>query len=292
MNSRGIFFHIAGLWMLSTLDSTGKWLVLAGVPVLMVAWVRYAVHTALMGAILLPRRGKKLFETRSLGRQMQRGFLMIATTVLFFSVLVRLPLAEATAMNFMAPVFLMLMAPWLLGENNRLHRWIGVLVGFAGMLIVVRPGSQLDPVGIVLGVVTAITFAFFQISTRRVAHDDPLTTNFYGGLFGTVALSLALPWIWQMPALGPLQWLLLLSTGITGFVGHWLQIMAYARTPATLLAPYSYLQIISAASLGWLVFGQLPDRTTALGIALICAAGLGVALIEAHFARRAAAARA
>jgi len=284
MNKSGILLHIAGLWLLSALDASGKWLVMAGVSVLMVAWMRYAVHTALMTAVVLPSRGWAIFQTKSLPRQLVRGLLMIATTVLFFSVLGRLPLAEATAINFMAPLFLMMMAPWLLHEPHRLHRWLGVLAGFAGMLIVVRPGAQLDPIGVALGLATALAFAFFQIATRRVAHDDPLTTNYYGGLFGTIALSLALPWFWSTPDLSLRQWLLLVSTGLTGFLGHWLQIAAFRQSPATLLAPFSYLQIVAAATLGWLVFGQVPGQTTALGITLICLAGLGVALTEARMA--------
>ena len=286
MQKSGILLHIAGLWLLSALDASGKSLVLAGVPVLMVAWARYAVHTALMTAVVLPSRGKAIFHTQSLPRQLVRGLLMITTTVLFFSVLARLPLAEATAINFMAPLFLMAMAPWLLHEAHRLHRWLGVLAGFVGMLVVVRPGAQLDPLGVALGLATALAFAFFQIATRRVAHDDPLTTNYYGGLFGTIALTFALPWFWQTPQLNIWQWLLLISTGVTGFLGHWLQIAAFRKSPATLLAPFSYLQIVAAAALGWLVFDQLPGKTTAVGIGMICLAGLGVALTEARMAWR------
>jgi len=278
----GILLHIAGLWLLSTLDASGKLLVMAGVPVLVVTWVRYVVHIALMTAVVLPSRGTAIFRTQSLPRQLLRGFLMIVTSVLFFSVLRHVPLAEATAMNFMAPLFVMALAPWLLGERHRAHRWVGVALGFAGMLVVVRPGGQLGTAGVALGVATAFAFALFQISTRRVAHDDPLTTNYYGGLFGTVVLTIALPWFWQMPQLAPWQWALLASTGVTGLLGHWLQAAAYRKAPATLLAPFNYLQIVSAATIGWLVFGQWPDRVTALGIALICAAGLGVAAWERH----------
>ncbi|WP_298929053.1 DMT family transporter [uncultured Ramlibacter sp.] len=286
MSSRAILLHIAGLWLLSTLDASGKLLVLAGVPVLVVTWFRYVVHTVLMSAILLPTRGKALLRTRSLPRQLLRGVLMIATSVLFFTLLGRAPLAEATAMNFMAPLFVMALAPWLLGESHRRHRWIGVAVGFAGMLVVVRPGGQLDGPGVALGLACALCFALFQLATRRVAHDDALTTNYYGGLSGSVALTLGLPFYWQLPPLEVWQWVLLVSTGLTGFFGHWMQAAAYKRAPATLLAPFSYLQILSATALGWAVFGQLPDRVTALGIALICAAGLGVALVEGWLARR------
>jgi len=280
MKNSGILLHVAGLWTLSTLDASAKWLVLAGMPVLMVTLVRYVTHVLLMTAVVLPSQGRAIFKTRSLPRQLVRGFLMVLSTVLFFSVLKRLPLAEATSLNFMAPLFLMAMAPWLLGEPHRLHRWLGVLLGFAGVLIVVRPGGQLDAVGVALGLLTAITFAFFQIATRRVAHDHPLTTNYYGGIFGSVALLLALPWFWEMPVLSASQWLLLFSTGFTGFAGHLMQIMAYSKTQATLLAPFNYLQIVAAAALGWLAFGQLPDLTTATGIALICLGGLAVVLWE------------
>lgn len=282
----GIPLHVLGLWVLSGLDATGKYLAILGVPVLVVAWFRYVVHTLVSSAIVLPRRGLSLLHTHSLRGQLLRGVFMIGSTLLFFSVLKRVPLAEATAMNFMAPIFLMALAPWLLRERHRLHRWLGVVLGFAGMLIVVRPGTGLDAHGIVLGLATALTFAAFQIATRRLAADDPLTTNYYGGLIGTVVLTPMLPWVWELPQLSAVQWTLLLSTGLTGAIGHGLQSAAYARTPATLLAPYSYLQILSAAVLGWAVFDQLPDATTALGIACICGAGVAVALVERRLNRR------
>ncbi|GAB2701817.1 MULTISPECIES: DMT family transporter [Comamonas] len=280
MSQLGIVLHVCGLWILSSLDASGKLLVVAGVPVLMVAWFRYVGHVVLMGVLVLPRRGMGLFRTQSLSRQIQRSVLMIATTLLFFHVLGMVPLAEGTAMNFMAPLLVMALAPWLLGERPGWHRWAGVVLGFVGMLVVIRPGGQLSTEGAIWGVVTASTFALFQISTRRVAADDPLTSNLYGGLFGALVLSALLPFFWQQLDLTVWQWLLLASTGLSGFVGHWLQITAYSKTSATLLAPFNYLQIVSATTLGWLIFGQLPDAATAAGMALICCAGLGVVLVE------------
>ena len=276
----GIALHIAGLWTLSMLDASGKLLATAGVPVLLLSWVRYTVHVALMTVLVLPTRGAALLSTRSLGRQLQRAAFMLGTTVLFFTTLRHAPLAEATAMNFVAPLLVMAAGPWLLREPRRVHRVAAVIAGFAGMLLVVRPGGALDPVGVLLGLATATCFACFQIATRRVAHDDPLTSNYYGGLVGAGALTLVLPFAPPLPTLEPAQWLLLLSTGASGFVGHWLQTAAYRRAPATLLAPFSYFQIVSAVVLGWLLFGQLPDVLTAAGMAIICAAGAGVALYE------------
>lgn len=276
----GIALHIAGLWTLSMLDASGKLLATTGVPVVILSWVRYAVHAALMTALVLPARGAALWTTRSLRRQLVRAAFMLGTTVLFFTTLRHAPLAEATAMNFIAPLLVMAVAPWLLHEPRRLHRVVAVLAGFAGMLLVVRPGGALDPVGVLLGLATAACFACFQIATRQVAHDDPLTSNYYGGLVGTAALTLALPFAPPLPALEPEHWLLLLSTGVSGFVGHWFQTAAYRRAPATLLAPFTYFQIVSAVVLGWLLFGQLPDALTTLGMLIICAAGAGVALYE------------
>lgn len=128
--------------------------------------------------------------------------------------------------------------------------------------------------------VCVTTTGFHPLATRRVAHDHPLTTNFYGGLSGAVSLIAALPWFWKMPDLSPPQWRLLLSAGLTGFASDLLQIMAYSKTQPTLLAPFNYLQIVAAVSLDWLVFGQLPDLATSIGIALICAGGLAVVLWE------------
>ena len=276
----GIVLHIAGLWMLSVLDASGKLLAGAGVSVLLLSWVRYTVHVALMTVLVLPARGATLWSTRSLARQLLRAVLMLGTTVLFFTTLRYAPLAEATAMNFIAPLLVMAAGPRLLGERRRPHRTLGVVAGFAGMLLVVRPGGALSGPGVVLGLATAMCFACFQVATRRVAHDDPLTSNYYGGLVGAGLLTLALPFAPPLPALAAEQWLLLLSTGASGFVGHWLQTAAYRRAPATLLAPFSYFQIVSAVTLGWLLFGQLPDALTGAGMTIICAAGAGVALYE------------
>ena len=228
----GVALHVAGLWMLSTLDASGKLLVMAGVSVVTLAWVRYTVHALLMTALVLPRRGRALLRTASLARQAQRAAAMLATTLMFFTVLRRVPLAEATAMNFCAPLMVMAAAPWLLHEPHRAHRWAGVAAGFAGMLIVVRPGGALDATGVALGLATAACFAAFQITTRRVARDDAMTSNYYGGLFGAAALTAVLPFAPPLPALTAAQWLLLASTGVTGLVGHALQIAAYRRDRA------------------------------------------------------------
>ncbi|NBS96579.1 MAG: DMT family transporter, partial [Betaproteobacteria bacterium] len=233
----GIAQLFCALSVLSLLDVTGKKMIGIGVPVLMVGWFRYLSHLLLFCAVALPLRGRRLFLTQSLPRQATRGVLVALTTITFFSVLKRLPLAEATALNFLAPVMVLIASPWVLGEPLRWRHALGVLLGFGGMLIVIRPGGTLPLEGVLLGLLSAVILAAFQIATRRVAADDPITTNAYSGVFGTLVFTLALPWAGPWPNLEPLEWLLLFSTGASGALGHWLQIRAYRAAPASLLSP-------------------------------------------------------
>lgn len=273
-----IAFLLAGQWVLSVLDASGKWLVsVGGQSVIFVAFVRYAVHFALGLAWVLPTRHSRIWRSKQVSLQIARGLFMLATTLLFFSVLKFVPLAQATTMNFMAPVMVVALAPWLLGEPARKSRWFGVLLAFVGMLIVVRPSGDVPPAGMVLGLACAACFAGFQIITRKLRNDSEHTTNMYSGAVGTLCCALALPWTPIHLPTSLSVWIVLLSTGISGFLGHMLQIAAYRRAEASFLSPFVYLQIFAAVTLGLLVFGQQPDVVSALGMGLIVAAGVLVA---------------
>jgi drug/metabolite transporter (DMT)-like permease len=276
----GIAQLFCALSVLSILDVTGKKIVGLGVSVLMVGWFRYLSHLLLFSVIALPMRGRRVLMTQSLSRQALRGVLVALTTMTFFSVLTRLPLAEATALNFLAPVMVLLASPWVLGEPLRWNHVLGVVMGFTGMLVIIRPGGSLPLDGVALGLLSAVILAAFQMATRRVAADDPITTNVYSGVFGTGVFTLCLPWAGPWPDLEPLQWMLLLSTGVSGALGHWLQIRAYQAAPASLLSPFIYLQIFAATALGWLVFDQLPDGITAAGMCLIVLGGMATGALE------------
>lgn len=280
-----IAFVLLSQWCLSTLDASGKWVMQTGLSLGILCFFRYAVHLILVLSLALPTRGRRLLRTRHLKGQLLRGVVMLAATLMFFTTLTRLPLAEATSINFLAPLIVLAISPWLLGEPRHVSRWVAAGVAFAGMLIVVRPGSGLDPIGTLFGLGTALCFALQFIATRRVAGDDPLTTLVWSGLVGTVLLTLSLP-VTLPPMLALLdtltiwQWLVLLSTGVSGALGHLFQIQAFRRAPASLLAPFMYLQIASATTLGWLVWGHFPDNVTWIGIAVICVSGATIAIVE------------
>ena len=281
----GIVCLVLGQWTLSLLDTAGKLLAQSGYHVVMIAWMRYSLNTVLMALVLAPhfyrKHGQSILRTRRPGLQLLRATLLLLSTIVFFSVLKIAPLSEGTAMNFCAPLFVLAVSPWLLKEKSYASRWVAVGVGFAGMLIVMRPGGSISPLGVMLGLTSAMIFAAVVVLTRKTNQSDhPMVTLFYGGLVGMVISSVIVPFFWTPHQPTTAEWLILASTGITSTIGHLLVNSAYKHAEASLLAPYAYLQIISATTMGWLVFGQLPDTLTALGIVIICAGGVGIAYVE------------
>ncbi len=281
----GVLLLVLSMWTLSCLDASGKWVMDAGVPLLVLSWFRYAIHLVLVLALVLPARGTAVLRSKKPREQLVRGGSMFLATLMFFTTLSYIPQAEATSINFLAPLLVLSLAPWILNEPARLSRFVAAGIAFIGVLIVIRPGGGLHPIGTIFGLLTACCFTAQFIATRRVAGDDPFTSLIWSGAVGTVCLTVTLPFILPpalpvLQGLSTLDWIVLISTGVTGGLGHLFQIAAYRRAPASTLAPFIYLQIISAASVGWLVWGHFPDALTWLGIAIICASGMGIGLVE------------
>lgn len=282
----GVAVLILSTMALSSLDAAGKWVMGAGgLSLLVLSWFRYVIHLVLVLALVLPARGPKVIRSVRPGAQILRGGLMLMATLSFFTTLQYLPQAEATAINFLAPLIMLAVAPWVLKEPPRLSRWVAAGVGFVGVLIIIRPDGGLHPIGTLFGLLTACLFAAQFIATRKVAVDDSFTTLVWSGGVGSVCLTVTLPFALpdMLPVLasfGWAHWLALIATGVFGALGHLLQIQAYRFAPASLLAPFLYLQIISAATLGWLVWGQFPDPITWVGIAIICVSGITIGMVE------------
>lgn len=281
----GIAALLLSLLLLTLLDGMGKWVMAAGIPLLVFCWFRYAIHLVLLMAIILPSRGLGIFKSKRPKLQCLRAAAMLGSALSFFTSLSYLHQAEATALIFIAPLLMLSIAPWVLKEPIRKSRWIAAGFGLIGVLIVVRPSAGLPTMGVIMGLITACLFTAQHLLSRMLAQDSSFTTVLWSGAIGTVALTLCLPFV--LPAalntlqtLSPLNWTFLMLSGVAGGLGHLLQIQSYRFAPASLLAPFIYIQITFAATLGWLVWAHLPDTTTWMGIGIICASGIVNSLIE------------
>ena len=191
-----------------------------------------------------------------------------------------LPLAEGSAISFLAPMFAIVLSMPVLGERPTRARWMSAVAGFVGIVTLVRPGSAVFHPATGLLVMAAISNALYQLLTRKLHGDSPYTTLFHSGLVGAVLLSFALPFV-ELPATVRLRdGLFLLELGLLAGIGHGLLISAFLRAPASLIAPFTYLQMIWATLYGFAIFGQLPDGLSAVGMAVIVGSGVALVLHE------------
>ncbi|MDT9000486.1 DMT family transporter [Paucibacter sp. APW11] len=272
----------------ASMDSTIRFLG-AYVPVLLILWARYSVQALSMAIWLAWRRwqrGGQPFRAAHPRFQLIRGLLLLATSAMSFYGVQYLPVAEFTAINMLTPVVVTLLAALLLHEKTSALRWALVIGGFAGALIVMRPGSGVLGWPVLFPLAGAFSYASFQILTARLAAlEDPFTTHFYTGLVGALLLSLLLalgPWpaTAALPQLAPWHWAVLLAIGALGTLGHLLLILALGLAPTSTLMPFVYVQIAFAAAIGWLAFGHVPDRFAWLGMLVVSACGAASAWLN------------
>ena len=192
---------------------------------------------------------------------------------------VAIPMADALAVYFIYPFLITMMAPALLGEKVGIRRFLAVLIGFAGSLLIIRPGFQVVPIGVYYVLGASVCFALFNVLTRRLTGmSDPWMTVFYQSIVGTVVLAVFVPANWRMPDGDAMELMTLMI--MAAVIGHWLLVKAYECAPASLLAPFGYFEMISAVTFGYLWFDDLPDRLTWAGIAVIIATGVYISFRE------------
>lgn len=275
---RAIGLMLLALCFFTCLDTTAKLLSASHtIPVTQLSWMRFAVQFVLL-LTLVPTFGimsaSNLFSTRKLGQQLVRSTLMAATTVFNFLALQYLRLDQTITIVFLAPLVVALLAGPLLGEWVGWRRLMAILVGFAGIIVAVRPGVGDVPPAVIYSFLGMLAYALFMLQTRHLARfDPPLVTLFYSMFVGTLfGLPLAvMDWVWPSDLV---TWVMLLSLGILGGVGHYLFILAYGLAPASAIAPFLYAQFLTMATSGYLVFGDVPDLWTLVGAAIISAAGI------------------
>jgi len=255
------------------LDGSAKWLV-QSVPVLVVVWLRFLTHTLLASALLLPLRGAALVRTRHLRWHLLRGLMFCTMTGINFWALQYLLLTVTASIFFLVPILIALMSAPLLGERIDARRWIAILIGFAGVLVVVRPGSAAFHPAMLLSLANAVIYAAFNLMTRKLAaYDSPETIQYLPALVASVVLAPFALAAWESPH-GALEWSVLCLMGVFGGVGHYLLAMAHRYAPASTLAPFLYQQILYMAAFGYLVFGSVPDPAVWVGAAIVIASGL------------------
>ncbi len=273
----GILLLLGAVSCFACLDASAKWINLSGDPV-QTAAIRYAVSFLFVAAVCGPwapaGSARRVGASRSPALQVGRGLLVVAATLTSFFALRRLPLTQATAITFAAPLITALLAGPVLGEWPGRHRLAAVAVGFAGVLLITRPWSGALDAAMLLAGLTALFNSGYAMATRLLApRDPPLTTLFWTGAVGAAVTLPALPLVWRAPS-DARVWVALLGLGLFGALGHWLMILAHRRAPASTLAPFFYAQLVGAVVLGRLVFGTLPDRWTLAGAAVVTGSGL------------------
>jgi len=283
---RALALLVGAQILFALLDATGKTLAHdMGIP--LIALVRHAGQALLMVAILGPRMGRQLFVTRYVGLQLWRGLAMAGFTLFFFTALFRLPQAEATAINFIAPFIVMLLAGRMLAEKVARVRWIGAGIGFLGMLVLVRPGSQLDQIGVVFALLTVVCNVSFQLLTRHLAQlENSFTTMFISAAVSVVISAALLPlqdyWGGWPASISATQLLMLATLGVLGAVSQWCLIRAYVWSSASFIAPLLFMQLIWSTTTGYLFFDQLPDIYSLIGILVILGSGVATMFFAAR----------
>jgi drug/metabolite transporter (DMT)-like permease len=259
--------------MFAVLDTSAKWLVQT-LPVLQVVWLRFVFHTLLTTAIFMPSMGVGLFKIHNPKLQLLRGVMLALMTGLNFFALQYLQLAETGAVQFSVPILIALISALWLHEKLDLKKWLAICMGFAGVLVIIRPGSNGFHPAILLSIMNALLYAAFNLMTRRLAGSDhPISTQLASAMVPSVVLAPFAIWYWQTPDAWQV-WCILVLAGLTGGLGHAASALAHRYATAAVLGPFLYQQIIYMSLGGWLIFDQIPDTAVILGAAIVVLSGL------------------
>jgi drug/metabolite transporter (DMT)-like permease len=275
----GIALVTLATFCFAILDASAKWLV-QSLPVVEVVWLRFATHVVLMALLLSPTQGLSIWRVNSWRLHLLRSAMLASMTGLNFWALQHLQLAVTGAMQFSVPLLIALISSWWLHEKLDARRWTAIVVGFAGVLLVIRPGSQAFHPAILLSVANALLYAGFNLLTRRMAATESPQAMQLVSACGAV-LVLAVPALlqWRTPPNG-LSWGLLALCGLTGGLGHLFVAMAHRYASAAVLGPFLYQQILYMTLWGWLVFQQVPDAFVVAGAVVVVASGLVLLWLE------------
>lgn len=278
---RGILFMCAAVVLFACMNALVK-LLSNQYDAVQLVWARILSHFVFILLIFVPRSRFAVLRTKRPGTQLIRSTLQLCSTACFFSALHYVPLAEAISISFLTPLIVTLLAAHMLGEAISARRLVTILVGLCGVLIVIRPGSEVFQWASLLILVSAFFYASYQVLTRRVAPvDAPETSAFYSALVGTLVTSLAVPFFWRTPD-SAFDIAVMASLGVLGGLGHYLVARALFNAPANIASPFQYFQLVVGVILGYLMFGDVPTMYTWIGSAVIVASGLYIGWSESR----------
>ena len=274
----GLALMLGSMVILPVMDGFAKDLS-SRLPVAQVVWARYLFHLVAIIGVVLWRFGPRSLWPRRVGVQLLRGGLLLAATTLFFAAISRMELATTLALFFVSPLVVTLLGPAVLGESVGWRRWTAVLVGFAGVLVILRPGGGLLQGAALLALGAGVVHGMYLLATRKLAGSaPPLVTLAYTALVGAAVMSLVVGFAWVAPAPGDFARMVLM--GVLAALGHYLLIKAFDHAPATWLAPLGYSEIVTSTAVGYVAFGEFPDGWTWIGIAIIVGSGVIITLRE------------
>lgn len=269
----GIGLLSAAVFWFAVLDTAAKWLVLS-LPLAQVVFLRFLGHVIFTGLAMGPTLGRQLIRTHHPFLQLIRGLLLPMMTALNFWALQYLQLAETGSIQFLAPILVALIGHRLLGERLDRGRWLAILIGFLGVLIILQPGSRGFHPAMLVSLFQTALYATFIVLTRRLAADDrPEASNFLSALIAVIVIAPFALAEWRAPDTA-VQWLVVAATGLAGGLGHYLLALAPRYAPASTISPFIYTQILYMVLLGYLVFGDVPRSAVVLGGGVVIGSGL------------------
>lgn len=271
---KGVLLVASALFFLATMDAATKYLSQSmAVPLLLA--VRYGVTALLVVAVFVPRAGHEAVRTRRTWLVVLRSLCLVTSSLVFATGLKRIGLAEATSIVFTGPILLMFAGRAFLKETIGWLGWAAAALGFAGVLLVVRPGGGVDLTGAALVAVSSALSAVYHLMSRTLSRTETTSAMLvYANVIGAVVFGTTIPGLWPDEGLTGEQVMLLVASGILAGVGHFMITAAYRYAPASTLAPANYVQLLWTVLLGFVVFGTVPDALAGLGMLAIAAAGL------------------
>ena len=277
---KAIILNLSAWVMLPIMDGFAKYLS-STLPVLQITWSRYFFTVVIALPIMLIFFRKNLTWTEQPKLQLIRGLLLFCANVLFFYSISIISLAKALTLAFIAPLIVTVLSPVLLGEKVGLRRWVAVIIGFIGSLIVIRPGFVEINLASIAALGTGVLYGFYLIVTRKLHNSDhPLLTLLITGVVGAILSTMIMPAVWVQPTIT--EWYMMFAIGFFASIGHLFLILSLRYADASKLAPFGYFEIVTNIIIGFYFFNHFPDNWTFLGLFIIISSGIYIFTREIH----------